>query len=1012
MTNVRPSIYIGIGGTGINAIAKTKKMFEDAYGEKELANLPVRFVCLDYDISAATSNDNATDISGDFTKTDNNSNPIQLYLTQSKVGKYQWFYPQNLPFLPEKIINGAGQVRGCGRFLTEMILPTINAKLKTAYQDVKNIQKKMAYEHVFKVDCYIAMSIAGGTGCGSFLNVAWALRQLFPNDVNIIGYGVLHSVFRAMDVYGNLTPRVVSNAYSAIVDLDYLMSADPQNPIVVTMNGVTKELQEPLYNQFYVIDNETVNGKVVTNCDSLCEIISNGMFTAAGAIGAKVESDMANVHWTKGHQYNISPKNGWVQSLGVCQIVYDGASLADIYAHKASVELISQLLGKDSDISQEAITWTVIAQIREDGDQYNYLTDRIYSPSQIAKIKAPNVDIRDALTDTKSIVEKYLSVIPEFPDDKQIDEIQNNIIAELKGAVDKMVNSRNGVGNTKQFLDNLRTLCVGYKGEMEHEKQEKENSAAQIDETLKQRGYKEFDEINHRLLRGREAKEEALESCVSKPAQQILKLKAEAKRRACAYSIFVQIISEIDGLLTKVTNLESSLENLQKNLTNELLNKQNAATGVSTFQIDLSATERVNMPFDASVVNLPDFISVLPASLLDDSMTIAKLVEYISLYTRNTKVVLDDQGNERKEELNPAPFAQYNTYRNKLLDKVIAEMSEKDPVTYNQLKEDIDNLASPFLPIDDRGLLNENDKSPSQLLNRLTLICHYAETTEKIENGKTTLVPIPITFQKDNTFSGDQHTSFLSNDLDYFKQRMIIYRSHIAVIPYCIKAFSDNVVDAEYTHTLTLKDKPQPHFDKLLFEEMKKKDFKLKPEIKNEAMFYWVCGGILDFGWKTITESANIMQKDSDGKPTKLDHKEDRECIKYIRFYKGKYMYWDEGGKAIGGDKWVTINTADRKNAFDRFKTEILPSIKTELHSRIVKQISSHGHDFYEQRINELIHDEHGGIRASYDYIDMFAVGNKNSATLYASHTQEAEQYDEEWNYIVNELLNALQNVK
>ena len=33
MSSVRPSIYIGIGGTGINAVAKTKKMYEDAFGD-------------------------------------------------------------------------------------------------------------------------------------------------------------------------------------------------------------------------------------------------------------------------------------------------------------------------------------------------------------------------------------------------------------------------------------------------------------------------------------------------------------------------------------------------------------------------------------------------------------------------------------------------------------------------------------------------------------------------------------------------------------------------------------------------------------------------------------------------------------------------------------------------------------------------------------------------------------------------------------------------------------------
>ena len=32
-TNIRRSLFIGIGGTGINAILNTKKMFLDTYGE-------------------------------------------------------------------------------------------------------------------------------------------------------------------------------------------------------------------------------------------------------------------------------------------------------------------------------------------------------------------------------------------------------------------------------------------------------------------------------------------------------------------------------------------------------------------------------------------------------------------------------------------------------------------------------------------------------------------------------------------------------------------------------------------------------------------------------------------------------------------------------------------------------------------------------------------------------------------------------------------------------------------
>lgn len=1013
MASVRPSIYIGIGGTGINAVAKTKKMFEDAYGKDTLPHLPVRFVCLDYDKTSATDPKNATDISDDFIKINNIANPRDLYRIQSENGRYKWFFPQNVQFMDDKVSNGAAQVRSYGRFLTEMIMNAVEAKLSTAYKNVKAIQQQLtdATAQIHTVDCHIVMSVAGGTGCGSFLNIAWALRQLFHGDVNIIGYGVLFGVFRSMDVYGNQTPRVVSNSYSAILDLDYLMSASPINPVTVSMNGKEGKLEEPLYNQFYVVDNTTENGKVVKDSNSLCEVISNCLFAAGGAIGDKVDSIMSNVHWRKGHQYNIQPKNGWAQSLGACQIIYNGEALADIYADKAAIEMIRQLVDSDSDVSQRAITWTETAKIREDGNEYNYLTDWIFSPEKINKIKQPNLDIKDSIEDTKSAVERYLQVVPEYPSSKQVTEIKTSIINALNTHTDGIVNSKRGIGNAKQFLESLHSLCVRYKSEMEHEKLEKDTAFKQAKENLDNRGFKDFEEINKRLLTKRSTKEEALDDLVKKPAQKLLRLKAESDRRSDAYTIFSELISVIENLQSRVSSLEEHLKTFAKDITNGLLSKQKASSGSSIFTLDLSSGERVNMPFVSDDVHLTDFIEAMPTSLLDENLSYSDLLEYICHFVRNEKVVGKTRDGKNKfESIDPAPFAQFATYKNKLIDEVIKELKESSPEKYENLKMEIDNYASRLLEINDRGMLTPQGKSPSQLLNKVRYICHYGQ---KDNMGD----PIPITFQSDRQFTDDDNLAFLPIDSDYFKQRMIIYRSDFAVIPYCIKAFSDYIIESEYDTALAQSnsddsDMPHPHFDKLLFDEMKKKDFKLKPELKNEAMFYWVCGNILDFGWKTTVENVNIMQKDSDGKPTKVDHKEDIEQKKYIRFYKGKYQYWNEGGQAIGGDKWVTINTADRKNAFDRFKSEILPTIKTQLNEKIKEQIRSNGIGFYEQRLQELTCDEKGEIKASYDYIDIFAPGNKNSATLYAGRTQEAAQYDEEWNYIVNELLNTLQNLR
>lgn len=1009
-SKIRPSIYIGIGGTGVNAVAKTKKMFEDSFGKEKLLELPIRFVCLDYDKTAKNDPRNATDISDDFIEIKNIANPKDTYNIQSQNGKYKWFFPQNVQFMDDKVLNGAAQVRGYGRFLTEMIMDSIEAKLQSAYKNVKSIQQTLTDEtrEIHTVDCHIVMSIAGGTGCGSFLNIAWALRQLFRGDVNIIGYGVLYSVFRAMDVYGNQTPRVVSNSYSAILDLDYLMSPTIVDPITVTMNGKEEKLTSPLYNQFYVIDNETENGKVVKDCNSLCEAIGTCLFSAGTAVGDKVDSILSNVHWQKGHQYNISPKNGWAQGLGACQVIYNGSSLADIYADKAAIELIKQLRDEDSDIVQRAITWTETARVREDGDAYNLLIDSIYGPDKISKVRMPNVDVKDSIADIKNAVNRYLSVLPDFPSDTDIEKKEEELQQNLSSYLVDMLNNKNGVGNSKKFLSGLYTIISGYKGEMENESSEFIKSIEQTKAVLDERGYKEYEAFSKKLLKGKGAKAEELESNIAKPAQKILKNKLEAERRKVAYNIFSQLLSVIENLSVKVNALDDRLTKLSDEFEHSVLSKQKASTGNSLFLIDLSAQERVDLKLDYRDVHVNDFIASIDKSLLTMELNNNDLKDAIYHFTRNeTLSNVDKDGNKSYIKANPAPFPKYDFYENRLLEDVISDLQKKDPIAYDNLKMNIDNLSSRLLTIDDRGMLDDNGRAPSQKLNRVYYICHYDRIDQ---NGHK----IKSVFEKDRQFTDDDKVAFLPCDSDYFKQRMIFYRSDFAIIPYCIRAFSDYVIEKEYLPAINrsnsdTSDQPHPHYDKLLFEEMKKKDFKLKPEIKNEAMFYWVCGNILDFGWESFVESVYVMQKDENGYPIKIDRKDSVEHKKYIRFYKGKYQFYNAGGKSSGVDgNWITINTADRKNAFDRFKIDYLPNIKAALASHIKDELRSNGIGTYEQRIKELTE----GRGKKFDYIDLIAVGNKNSAVLYSQRTQEATQYDEEWNYLVEELLNTLKNLK
>ena len=62
---------------------------------------------------------------------------------------------------------------------------------------------------------------------------------------------------------------------------------------------------------------------------------------------------------------------------------------------------------------------------------------------------------------------------------------------------------------------------------------------------------------------------------------------------------------------------------------------------------------------------------------------------------------------------------------------------------------------------------------------------------------------------------------------------MFVTRKDVAIIPYCIDSLNEIVQDAYEREVRSSMNEMSgnPHFDKTLFEEMRKKDFKLKPEL-------------------------------------------------------------------------------------------------------------------------------------------------------------------------------------
>ena len=221
-TKIRRCLYIGLGGTGMKALLHTKKMFMDTYGE-----VPPMIGFLGIDTDGGEYSKKLLSVRGEDIMLDPHE---QLQLLAPGAVDFYRNHRMDFSWIPQTNVSaismlrglGAGGVRSNGRFAFTVnknrIVSTINAKMA----DITNarIAQNSQYELLSDAlpEIHMVFSICGGTGCGTFLNMAYLIQGISP-EYKVTGYSVLPGVFKALPACAHVIP----NAYGALVDLDYLM---------------------------------------------------------------------------------------------------------------------------------------------------------------------------------------------------------------------------------------------------------------------------------------------------------------------------------------------------------------------------------------------------------------------------------------------------------------------------------------------------------------------------------------------------------------------------------------------------------------------------------------------------------------------------------------------------------------------------------------------------------------------------------------------------------------------
>lgn len=793
-TQIRRSLFIGLGGTGMSSLLYTKKAFYDTYGEKPPM---IGFLGMDTDKGYYARCLQARD--GSQIRLEPNEQlpicvdvePKPIY--QKNIAKFSWIPQNNLLYL-KNMKDGAGQIRSNGRFALTYNEKLVSDKLKDIVNDICNakIATNPKYDILSDdVEIHMVFSVCGGTGAGTFLSTAYLVKEVLP-QCKLFGYAVLPDVFESM-MRGSAVAHVTSNAYGAIKDLDFLMHLDMgKEPVKLEYLNRVINVDNAPFDAVYLIDNKNDNGDVYSKVENLTEMISLAFITSTGALSGSVKGIGDNL-MTKMRDggMNVKDKLGWISGFGTCEMVYMGDELKHIYALKSAQKLITLMTNDNGTSNDEANAWIDNAKIRENNgkdDVIDYILQKQakipYSAVNTPSNAAPEIDA-------------YLSnmALPSQKDiDGKVDALKERVAGELDKFVKASVNKEGGVGTTQLVLKSIGNqigICL---------KEMKEESAELLSQQGKIIAAKDsaVTDLTHHMSKFIHRNDQQYMDVVITTVNALATNKRELARRQAAITFYTWLQTALNEKANIVLNIRKQLESIKEECLNEVDAIQlRVGKNPQVFSIDLAAHEVSKVtPKDNEIV-FSDFIGLLNMP--------NKVYDFYALQSNDVKSMLMQYCDNLKGA---------KEYADKSVDSVLRSM---EPIQRNQVIKNAIMKSSPLISYDYRGEIPE--VSPEEFF-----YIGVADANESV-------------LVEDNLFKGlcqgAMDVAFSSIGM---KDRILIYRQ-IGVMPaFAVKAVPTYEIKYD-------SDTANNHFDANICRRMEEEEYSLYPKDEaGKALELWVKG--------------------------------------------------------------------------------------------------------------------------------------------------------------------------
>ena len=672
--NKRRTLYIGLGGAGAQTILHLKKLYIDAYGDVPPM---VKFLVIDTDKAICDKSIIAR--SGKYIGLNKDeicicvvSDAKEVYQNNSE--RYNWIPPKNLHYIPGLSNCNTGHLRSSGRFMlsynasyVEHSIKQKLAEIYTSISDDSNFCVNLNEDAVeFPAEINLVSSAAGGTGGGMLIDILVLVAKIL-REKDLFGFIypwiILPDVYRSM-APGLATSHVYSNAYGLIRELDYLyhLEKDNKEPIDLIFDKV--HYLDKRIGLAHLINNKNGGGIVCDHFDQLSATVSLSMFLSS-------ISSPIDIHPSIALQYDVNNKKAHYLSAGSAEIVYDNHAVGNVIAKGIISQICNKLCHIDSfDAFNEVNAWTISESVAIQEYDADILTDSILPKH------APFSVIVDKDSDQNTI---KTAIFTGSEADNVIAEARNNeankleiVKGELVTKMNEILNSQNGVGAAKAFLESLLDNIAVCKEDMTREWNVLQNSLLfSVDweseiSCLRSRIFKLF-------------KRDIAEALQNKINDYIAQ-KRDLLRHKLAIEFYADLMSFVKVNIVKLNEFGKRLKAIEIKQINDISAIQDHAKNPSQFQIYLHNYEV-------------------------DNFTLPNIAETSTLF--RSKHPIYELVGKSEMELNDI-FYNFAKDQTSVVEAVNVSIEEKmSKLSESQLKEiftKVKEMSSPLWSIDFQGL--------------------------------------------------------------------------------------------------------------------------------------------------------------------------------------------------------------------------------------------------------------------------------------------------------------------